>query len=668
MTKTALNQIDMDVALTMTKVPSDDLLARLEQEFTTDEQRMFIRSFRIYANHAPEDLVVGLDDVWKWMGFSKQSNATRLLVKYFSEADGDFKETAAPIGAAVLGAPQNGGQNRRRIVMSIDTFEDFCMRAGTAKAQQVRTYFRKMNRIAMAHIAATSEAARLKELAAQLGIETLKRLESARSNELRVSAHLVEQTRTKPAVYFAIMETLGEDDTVYKVGWSNDINDRRKGLKQTFGSSPIFIDVILTERNEDLEDWILKHPLFLDVKYTNKVNGMHSSIECMRCTLETVTELIKLARKRSVALGTITRMTEAELADKRNEETRLRIEEKREERLMKETIVREERLMKETIVREERLMKETIMREQAASERARAFTTYEEADRALKCDPLNKRLQFERERAFELLNVVVNAVSDAAAGAVAVAAPDPEPVDGNASVDEAGPSEHLDPIPKKVDVRHARAVQIYDPKTLVFVKHYLAMEFAIREVGIDDQGSAPRIKVAADANTEYLGYRWRVVPDGDAVDAPVTIPPTVPHRDGHPGLVAQLTMAKDRVVDVFSTINLAAKAMGLKTPQPISLSINHDKISRGHKWMLWDDVDSALQEKYLETRDLPEVFTRGGHEIQRLDPNTRKVQMTYKSIAKAMSRNNMGRASIVQACLNGTQHGGYGWAMTGGES
>jgi hypothetical protein len=157
----------------------DGLLARLESEFTTEEQALFLQSFSVYLNNNPTDFVVDLDDVWHWMGFSTKGNAKALLLKYFTEANGDFQELAyahaaassdahqhggqnrriagefkelAPIGAASSGLVRHGGHNRRRILLSLDTFEDFCMRAGTPKAQVVRTYFRKMNRIAIAHI------------------------------------------------------------------------------------------------------------------------------------------------------------------------------------------------------------------------------------------------------------------------------------------------------------------------------------------------------------------------------------------------------------------------------------------------------------------------------------------------------------------------------------
>jgi hypothetical protein len=126
---------------TMTKYPDsldNGLMARLKQEFTTEEQGLFLQSFSAYLNHGPTDFVIDLDDVYEWVGYTEKATAKKLLKKAFVDGK-DFK-SAWFQNQALLGT-QNGGQNRQRIMMSVRTFKRFCMLAKTGeKADTVREY------------------------------------------------------------------------------------------------------------------------------------------------------------------------------------------------------------------------------------------------------------------------------------------------------------------------------------------------------------------------------------------------------------------------------------------------------------------------------------------------------------------------------------------------
>ena len=60
------------------------LLEKIQENFSTFEQQLFVSSFYCYLNFDKNsDFVVDLDDVWKWLGFAQKINVRTLLEKNF---------------------------------------------------------------------------------------------------------------------------------------------------------------------------------------------------------------------------------------------------------------------------------------------------------------------------------------------------------------------------------------------------------------------------------------------------------------------------------------------------------------------------------------------------------------------------------------------------------
>jgi hypothetical protein len=61
------------------------LLHKIEKPFTNDQQQLFIASFYTYLNYnSKTDFVIDLDNVWKWIGFTRKDNAKAVLLKHFT--------------------------------------------------------------------------------------------------------------------------------------------------------------------------------------------------------------------------------------------------------------------------------------------------------------------------------------------------------------------------------------------------------------------------------------------------------------------------------------------------------------------------------------------------------------------------------------------------------
>jgi phage anti-repressor protein len=79
-----------------------------------------------------EEFPVDFDDAWRWIEYTRKSDAKEVLEASFDKGSdfcGEFRK--------------NGLRGRpiEKIYLSIDCFKSFCMMAGTAKGKQVRRYF-----------------------------------------------------------------------------------------------------------------------------------------------------------------------------------------------------------------------------------------------------------------------------------------------------------------------------------------------------------------------------------------------------------------------------------------------------------------------------------------------------------------------------------------------
>jgi hypothetical protein len=93
----SLDIVELIESNPITKLSTDynvKLLAKIKNNFTEFEQKLFLTSFYCYLNyHSSNDFIIDLDNVWKWLGFKQKIDCKRLLEKYFI-LNIDFKNHA----------------------------------------------------------------------------------------------------------------------------------------------------------------------------------------------------------------------------------------------------------------------------------------------------------------------------------------------------------------------------------------------------------------------------------------------------------------------------------------------------------------------------------------------------------------------------------------------
>ena len=62
------------------------LLNKIKDKFSQKEQQLFVSSFYCYLNYnSKNDFIIDLNDIWKWIGFSRKDHAKVALKKNFVE-------------------------------------------------------------------------------------------------------------------------------------------------------------------------------------------------------------------------------------------------------------------------------------------------------------------------------------------------------------------------------------------------------------------------------------------------------------------------------------------------------------------------------------------------------------------------------------------------------
>ena len=123
-------------------------ITKIQNEFTTEEQHIFIASFYSYLNYNKQEFVINLDDIWKWLGYGRKGDCKFILKKNF-EKDKDYilllkvqdDKNKENIGGA--------GLNKETILMNINTFKKLCFKSKTQKSSIIHDYYIKLEEILM---------------------------------------------------------------------------------------------------------------------------------------------------------------------------------------------------------------------------------------------------------------------------------------------------------------------------------------------------------------------------------------------------------------------------------------------------------------------------------------------------------------------------------------
>ena len=265
-----VNLIEKNPITRLSKDYQSNLINKIKEKFTETQQQLFVSSFFCYLNYnSKTDFIIDLNDVWKWVGFTRKDHAKRLINKLFV-IDIDYKILLPLLGEH----SKQGGINKETILMNINTFKKFCLKADTKKADEIHEYY--INLEELLHQTMDEES---QELRTQLSIKDkqlktknkqLKNKELENIVNIKLNRHnvLIEKSKFKRCVYICEIE----ENKLIKVGSTKEIYERYKQLKKQYGNC-IFLEIFERDNFREIETDILADSTIKKYLYRKPING-----------------------------------------------------------------------------------------------------------------------------------------------------------------------------------------------------------------------------------------------------------------------------------------------------------------------------------------------------------------------------------------------------------
>ena len=246
------------------------LLEKLQENFSTFEQQLFVSSFYCYLNYDKNtDFVVDLDDVWRWLEFSQKFNAIRILEANF-KLDVDYKNITASTSDSDEEhsthqdkQKKHGGHNKQTIKLTIRCFKLLCLKAQTKKAGEIHEYYLHLEEII--HMTVDHQTTQLRAQLEQKNevISTLNQAtitlteEKKRAIEKTLISQFPVNTQT---IYFGTIDnTNAENEKLIKFGQTNDLATRVADHHKKYNNFILAAAFRVTNRSE-IENHIKAHP------------------------------------------------------------------------------------------------------------------------------------------------------------------------------------------------------------------------------------------------------------------------------------------------------------------------------------------------------------------------------------------------------------------------
>ena len=207
-----------------------------------------------------------MDDVWGWLGFGQKVNAKRVLEKNF-RIDVDYKSLLCQL-AKQTNQPK-GGHNKETIMLNIDTFKKFCLKAGTKKADEIHDYFIKLENIMFQ--VTKEEGEELKKQVLQLENKSKQMEEKIiKQKELDNENFLLKQFATSGAlIYIVKVKTYDNKTYVVKIGESRiGIQNRYNEHKSKYEEC-VLLDCFKVDKSKDFERFLHTNQQIHQTKVTN---------------------------------------------------------------------------------------------------------------------------------------------------------------------------------------------------------------------------------------------------------------------------------------------------------------------------------------------------------------------------------------------------------------
>ena len=227
-----LNIVDLIEKNPITKlsnVYNSKLLCKIKDNFSSFEQQLFISSFYCYLNYDKNnDFIVDLDNVWEWLGFKQKVNLIRLIEKLF-KVDVDYKfDNSIEINSEFKKIKHvKGGQNIKKIFLTVKCFKSLCLKAQTKKASEIHDYYLKLEELLQEIVEEETDELRKQLEQKDDIILEIKQTSKKEKQKAVEQAIIVQFPVNTECIYFGTIDNTNEaNEKLVKFGHTNDLATR----------------------------------------------------------------------------------------------------------------------------------------------------------------------------------------------------------------------------------------------------------------------------------------------------------------------------------------------------------------------------------------------------------------------------------------------------------
>ena len=582
---TSLNIVDLIEKNPITRLSNNyqnRLLSKIKTKFNTEDQQLFVASFYSYLNfNSKTDFVINLDNVWNWLGFQQKDSAKRVLDRYFV-IDIDYKSLLRCSPEQKKG---RGGHNKETLMLTINAFKRFCLKADTKKADQIHEYYIKLEETL--HEIVNEESNELR-----LQVEQIKT--QAQKNDQQNKTAIENLTKAKllekhnillrefgnagALVYIIRVKSYENGQYIVKIGESRRGVEARYNEHKSKYEEAIILDCFLVKRSKDFENFLHNHS---EIKL-NVVKDLLGH--------ETERELFLIGK--DLSYGVVT-----------------------------------------TVIKKNINQFNEIDHDEILNKIEGLYTLLANQPQAPKVsENVNtQQLLGNQKMLIEKITNLENTITTLEKTNKEIL----EKLNGAQTRTTTGFEQPLPTLGPRL--------QKINPDTLQLIKTYETVSECMRE---DPKMKRPTIEKAIQESTIYNGFRWAYVDRQLDPNAIYNLPPTKQTKVQALGYIAKLDSDKTQIINVYLDRKTAALQNGYQSSS-LDNPVRNYTITNGHFYCLYDKCNQELRDNFstpnpILYKDGVGQFDNQNNLLQEFICKydcIKTLHMSDKTLAKALDKN-----------------------------
>lgn len=469
-------------------------------------------------------------------------------------------------------------------------------------------------------------------------------------SQLKISRHnaLIEASKKSHVIYICELSEKYENQTLIKIGKTDDIKTRISGLKSQYQKPVFLLHVFHCENNSEFEKYIHNLKEFKENRFNDKLENGETSREIYilneNLTMEYIIEVINKNIK---------------MYEKLNQNEYIEYQKNEIEKLKISLEIEKQKNMNVFVNSFGTLLNDSNKKQifkELMNDSCPVIDEYSETqEEPVKIEKEELHASStEPEAQEELFEIEKEELQESTT--------EPEKQLEDQEITQTDSSETSDNY--RIKTRKKKIVSYIQQYDLDgnLIKYYESFIDLIRDI---PGTSVSGLKHSIGNSSVYHGFRWKIIEKTEDPSVKYDIGETTDIVISRREFIAHINIDKTRIMDVYSEQKEFAEKYKLSN-SAVCCAIKRGSRTQGGHLMFYDDCPIEMREEYEKNHKLPEKpVISGGMTVSKIDKNTNVVLKIYNSISDAIKENPMSRLSLQTASNNNTVHNGFLWKISG---